>query len=277
LDDFLATAQALTRQTEKGMQYGYVSQQGESEDLAIFAAAQGVSLWDDEGRPRFDTPEALAAIQWYSDLALKHKVTPLFAPAKPGEPGPGDFEARQELIHSGRAAMWSEFYPYNAMVEVQPPVENLGWAPWPGGVVRATDFFFDGFSIAAGSEQAQACWQWITYLTGVPETVEGIPARLDVQNSPVYLSEASGVAHASEDFPLQQYVLIISGLRSIMWICSPARCWTIFGGRQRPADDKLAKIQQQALGVHPPQRRYCQRFPGTGLKKPGFFNGNRNH
>jgi multiple sugar transport system substrate-binding protein len=161
MEDFLSTAQALTRQTEKGMQYGYISQVGEGEELAIFAAAQGVALWDEDGRPRFDTPEALAAVQWYTDLALRHQVTPIFAPAEPGDIVPGDFLEREELIRSGQAAMWSQFYPYDTVPKRDHPTAAEDLAAPAGRGAAGTNMIYDGFSIAAGSEYVQACWQWI--------------------------------------------------------------------------------------------------------------------
>ncbi len=212
MEDFLAAARALTRNTAAGRVYGYVPSLGENDDLLAFAAAQGVSLWDEQGRPRFDRPEAAAVVQWYADLALKHKVMPVFPDSKAtmGPPEASDLtsagiDARNALIRNGQAAMWAEYYPYNAADNF--PIEQLGWAPWPGGVRRATVIFYDGLSIARDSQQVDACWQWIKFLTGDAEVTDSVPARQDVQSAAEYLKPEEGVPHAVEDLPVQRYVL----------------------------------------------------------------------
>ena len=252
LDDFLAAAQALTRQTEAGMQYGYVTQQGEEIDLAAFAAALGAPFWDAAGRPLFDTAEARQALQWYSDLALKHGVTPPYLPPQPGTPGPGSSESNLALIRSGRAAMWSEFYPYNALLGQPLAEDGLGWAPWPRGVQRATDIYYEGYSIAPGTQQAGACWQWITYLSGAAGAIDGLPARLDVRSAPEYLRMEGGWGHAAEDLPLVATVVAEYTDTYTFHHQEPGgRPWLdellalVFGGT--PLDAALAQIQQQAL------------------------------
>ncbi len=208
IEDFRAAAQALTIDTPQGRQYGYVSQSGESDDLASFVAAQGVTLWDEQGRPNFATPQAAAAVQWYTDLALVQGVMPLFPDSYKGTLDEDGVSARSALINGGRAAMWSEYYPYNAAYEL--PGEQFGWASWPGSAVRATTIFYEGYSISTKAEPSQvsACWQWIKFLIQQPEAVLGVPALPAVQNAPEYLTDGQlADMHNAEDLPLLNYVL----------------------------------------------------------------------
>jgi hypothetical protein len=107
------------------------------------------------------TPQATAAVQWYTDLALVQGVMPLFPDSYKGTLDEDGVNARSALINGGRAAMWSEYYPYNAAYEL--PGEQFGWASWPGSAVRATTIFYEGYSISTKAEplQVSACWQWI--------------------------------------------------------------------------------------------------------------------
>ena len=89
------------------------------------------------------------------------------------------------MIDEGRAAMWSHHGPPAA-----PAVQRdrqVGLVPFPAGP-RAVSSYASvrGYFISARSESPQACWLWITYLTGQPEAAQGLPARRSVAESEAY-------------------------------------------------------------------------------------------
>jgi multiple sugar transport system substrate-binding protein len=181
LDDFLRTAQRLTRGSGDARQWGYVTLNAPSQDLLAFLALQDVQLWDADGQPRFDAPEVVRAVTWYTDLALKHGVMPGFA---------GDFAGQtattaamqRALVSGGRAAMWSSY------TDQDPGTHDfaVGMAPLPVnqrgrgiGVYR-----YEAFFITSQTRYVEACWEWIQHLSTIPEVVRGVPARPDMLDSP---------------------------------------------------------------------------------------------
>jgi len=65
---------------------------------------------------------------------------------------------------------------------------NVGVASLPakpgfsgGGYTQASGYF-----ISIGAESPQACWQWITFLTGQAAAMHGLPARRSVAESDAY-------------------------------------------------------------------------------------------
>jgi ABC-type glycerol-3-phosphate transport system substrate-binding protein len=65
---------------------------------------------------------------------------------------------------------------------------NLGTAPLPAGSTSTGGGYStaSGFFISADTENVQACWQWITFLTGQPSATQGLPARRSVAESNEY-------------------------------------------------------------------------------------------
>ncbi len=181
LDEFLRTAQRLTRGGGNARQWGYTSLNAPSQDLLAFLALQGVNLWDGNGRPRFDAPEVMRAVAWYTDLALEHDVMPSFADDFAGQTA-ATAEAQRALVSQGQAAMWSNYTDQNPgstpfAVGMAPlPVNQLGRGI---GVYR-----YEAFFIASQTRHAEACWEWIRYLSAVPEVVQSVPARTGMLDNP---------------------------------------------------------------------------------------------
>lgn len=183
LDDFLAAAQALTKDTPQGKQWGYVPQLGEAGDLPVFVAAQGGRLFDKDGWPRFSEPDVVTAVQWYVDLAKRHQVMPLFDDSRTGSVDPHNGQARQQLIESGRAAMWNEYYYGRSALDPYQPHPG-GFAPMPAGVNRATDYLYDGLMISEKNSQPQACWEWIKFISRQSFAAQGLPAWQSLPDQP---------------------------------------------------------------------------------------------
>lgn len=138
----------------------------------------------------------MAAVRRYTDLTAVHGVKPVFIDGQ-GETRPGARDERQRLIESGRAAMWLD-----QAAAGTPPAEvadSTGFAPLPAGVDgvrRGTGGYqtVRGYFISATTEQRQACWQWLTFLTQQPAvaTESGeLPARAALAEAAVSQPTAS--------------------------------------------------------------------------------------
>jgi multiple sugar transport system substrate-binding protein len=207
--DFLAAAQALTKGEGDKKQYGYVSLNGPQGDLSFFIGQFGARLTrgnGDDARANFADPKVAEAIQWYIDLAKVHKVMPPFKfPYKRDDPGSEDHS--YDYAQGGRAGMWfgqgSTFgfaegaVPLKGGGEGGPPQLNFeeGIAALPVGAagLRNGDFYERGFHISARTQQAQACWEWLKFLSAdaSPNNLQGgIPARVSVAQSDAFTKQA---------------------------------------------------------------------------------------
>ncbi|MBO9341837.1 MAG: extracellular solute-binding protein [Roseiflexus sp.] len=208
-DDFLAAAQALTKGDGDQRQWGYIPLGGPQADLLFFVSQFGASLTVGDGkdlRPNYTDPRTVAAIRWYLDLSAVHKVTPPFKFSYRRD-DPGGFETRSfELLQSGRVGMWlgyGETFENAVLIPVEggpvptaaplSPVErDIRIAPLPVGKVGLppSEVFARGLFISAKTQQAQACWEWIKFLSGDVTVMYGdMPARRSIAQSDAFLKQ----------------------------------------------------------------------------------------
>src|SRR5262249_13856960 len=193
-DDFLAAAQTLTKGEGEKKQFGYVPLSGAQQDLMFFVGQFGGKLVNGSGkeaRPNFGDPKVVQAVQWCLDLAGVHKVMPpIKFPYKRDDPG---FEDKSyEYVTNGRAAMWFDqgygmFGGPDGVPPIkgidpngpQPPKFEVGIAPLPigGGGLNSADLYLRGFHISAKTQQSQACWEWLQFLSAhINNPQGGVPA-----------------------------------------------------------------------------------------------------
>jgi multiple sugar transport system substrate-binding protein len=241
-DDFLSSAIALTQDGSSGKQYGFLSLNGEAGDLPIFVALQGGSLWDEAGQPRFDAPEVVSAVRWYTDLAFQYGVMPVFPGDSAGQ-SPTDMDARYALVHGGRVAMWTDFTGVDR-AGIWPA--NVGIAPLPAGERKITDFLYQGMFISSDTPHVRACWEWIKYASGQPGLVQGLPVRRDTLDSAEYQVQVGAET-------LETYAAIVEEYSDInrLWNANaPQVYWlnhalmAIFNGS--PVEDALTNAQREA-------------------------------
>jgi len=173
LDDFLALAQALTRDEGENKQYGFVGTY-EMLDLLMFVERLGGKVLDDSHAPpvaTFDESATVEAVKWYAELYQLYGVRPIFVTE----------EEREALINDGRAAMWAG--PFSPHDELRSGVLPFPQGPLDSGapILKATGYF-----ISAKTTVAQACWEWIKFLTTEVGVVQGLPARRSIATSEAY-------------------------------------------------------------------------------------------
>ncbi len=210
-NDFLAAAQALTRGEGGDRRWGYVPLGGPQSDLLFFINQFGARLMVGEGkdlRPNYTDPKTIAAIRWYLDLSMVHKVTPPFRFVYQRDDFGGE-DRSYELIQSGRVGMWFGYAEsFQEGVVIQPiepgggpaptaapltPVErDIRAAPLPvgGAGVPSSELFIRGLFISARAQQPQACWEWIKFLSSDTSLMYGdMPARRSVAQSEAFLKQ----------------------------------------------------------------------------------------
>ena len=191
-DEFLGLAVALTQgEDEETKQYGFVGEYYALNDLLFMAERLGAKLVDPDADPpaiSYNDPDTVEAVRWYAGLTTEHGVKPVFLTDISNLAGASSaLLDREAMINDGRAAMWTSSGAMAAIFGEREEM-NLGAAPLPAepGVAGGGYSQASGYFISANTESRQACWQWITYLTGQPAAVQGLPARLSVAESDEY-------------------------------------------------------------------------------------------
>ena len=163
-DDLLATAQALTQDTDgdgKTDVWGIQLPASWTSGFEYWVAAAGGRLISEDGKQfvgYMDSPEMQSALKFYADLYNVHKVAP--PPADLAMWGGGNTEFDQ-----GKAAMrlfgrWPQgSYKTN-------PNIDLGVVGTPAGQMRASVLFWGGFGIAADTEHPEAAWRFLKFYAG---------------------------------------------------------------------------------------------------------------
>ena len=163
-DDFLKTAQALTKDTNGDGQtdvWGVQLPAAWTTGFEYWVAAAGGSLISADGKQfvgHMDSAATQNAVQFYADLYNKHKVAP--PPADMNSFGGGNSE-----FDNGAAAMrifgrWPQ-----ASMKTNPNLD-LGVAPMPAGEKRANVLFWGGFGIYSGSKHPEAAWRFLRFYVG---------------------------------------------------------------------------------------------------------------
>ncbi|MDW8212452.1 MAG: extracellular solute-binding protein [Roseiflexaceae bacterium] len=220
-DDFLAAAQALTRGEGNDRRWGYVPVGDPQSDLLFFISQFGARLMVGEGkdlRPNYTDPKTIAALRWYLDLSLVHRVTPPFRFSyRRDDAGSRDYFTRSyEFVQSGRVGMWfghAEMFREGVLaVPIEPgdnvsplsapvaptaapltPVErNIRAAPLPvgGAGVPSSELFLRGLFISTRAQQPQACWEWMKFLSSDTSLMYSeMPARRSIAQSEAFLKQ----------------------------------------------------------------------------------------
>jgi multiple sugar transport system substrate-binding protein len=163
-DEFRETAQALTQDTDGDGQtdvWGVQLPGPWTTGFEYWVAATGGSLISEDGSQfvgHLDSPETLAAVQFYADLYHEYQVAP--PPADMNVFGGGNSE-----FDNGQAAMrifgrW----PQSGMKEN--PNIDLGLVGLPQQEKRANVLFWGGFGIYSGSENPEAAWRFLRFYVG---------------------------------------------------------------------------------------------------------------
>jgi len=200
-DDFLATCKALTRDTNGDGEtdvFAFMNIPGTKEDQArphynrwpAWVWMNGGEILSPDGkRCVMDSPASIEGMQFFADLSLRHRVSPM----------PGEHMGRtaQELFMGSQLGLIAESrYVYKKFL---PGKGRRGlpfrWdcAPMPKGKQRATTFIWGGNCMLKTTRYPEECWKFLKYISGP----EGAAINVAGGNAlPVYRAVAEAeVAH----------------------------------------------------------------------------------
>ena len=190
-DDFLSTAQTLTRDLDED---GVIDQYGLGTEASIFRLAPFV--WQNGGqlvvlergvepiRLALDSRPAREALEWFVDLQVEHGVVP-DAVAEAAQ----DSESR---FIDGTTAM---FLNSRRGVPTYRDIESFDWdvAALPRRVESAGILHSDAYCMAAATEDKDAAWTFIEYAnspggqTIVARSGRTVPSLIEVASSEAFL------------------------------------------------------------------------------------------
>jgi len=163
-DDLLDTAQALTQDTDgdgKNDIWGIQLTANWTTGFEYWIAAAGGRLISEDGTQfagYMDSPEAIEAVQFFSDMYNVYQVAPPPADFALWAGGNAEFE-------NGTAAM-RMFGRWPQAGYRDNPNLDLGVVGVPQGQQQANILFWGGFGIFSGSEQPEAAWRFLRYYVG---------------------------------------------------------------------------------------------------------------
>ncbi|MEN9936159.1 MAG: hypothetical protein RLZZ387_2738 [Chloroflexota bacterium] len=192
-DDFLAAARALTRDTDGD---GTTDQYGIGTEVSLLRAApfiwqNGGSLVDDPQHPTrltLDSPEALEAVRWFTELQTRHHVAP--------DAAAEETEGSESRFLAGHMAM---FLNSRRGVPTYRASASFDWdvAALPQGRQTAGVLHADGYCMAKSSASKGAAWRFIEFANS-PEgqrimagTGRTVPSLRAVAESPAFLDPAA--------------------------------------------------------------------------------------
>jgi multiple sugar transport system substrate-binding protein len=162
-DDFVKTAQALTRDTNGD---GQSDQYGLGTEASLIRVAP--FIWQNGGelaasptatRLLVDSPQAVAAIQWFVDLQVKYHVVPDAAAEKS--------EDSETRFMNGRTAM---FLDSRRVTPTFREITTFDWdvAPLPNnGQGKATILHSDAECMTSATKNKEAAWKFIEFANSV--------------------------------------------------------------------------------------------------------------
>ena len=208
-DDFMqAAAQLTVRQGDEVTQWGYVHVQSQGLLFPLVYQKTG-PLVDAEKDPvevKLDRPQVAEALRWYADLAEVYGVMPNIAAL---DPDALNTQMHDQELHY--QAMWtdsswylgSEFRDERQSAIAPFPAVDQAAADTPGASCVSTALY-----ISAGTQQAEATWRWIDYLShqSPRPVLFDIPARKSVAQEMDLWKDLSAEDAAMVEYNLEHAV-----------------------------------------------------------------------
>ncbi len=193
-DDVIPTAQAVSDALGSVNGLGTFYNESGSDYLPYYMfgsrlAQLGGKFFDDDGNVVFNSPEGVAALQWWKDV-YDAGILP------PGVFGSSKGAVREQFATKKISAMWDGPFAGTIARQTDPDIQ-VAFAPAWCDATCGYQWSGSGLSVAANSEKQDAAWQFVQFLlseeisTHMTETV-GLPfatsaavALLETSDNPI--------------------------------------------------------------------------------------------
>ena len=164
-DGFLDTAKALTKRDRSGRvgQWGFVDTWAPYYSAMLFGMNNGVPWSDPRMNPshlNFDNDAFIEGIQFYADLASRHRVAPTASETQS--------MSQTDLFSSGQAAMaLGGHWRYQTLVRAKDLDFDVTVLPiGPKGHAAHSNIGTTGLAIASSSPRKKQAWEFVKFATG---------------------------------------------------------------------------------------------------------------
>jgi ABC-type glycerol-3-phosphate transport system substrate-binding protein len=181
-DDFIELASRVASTSASDPSYGYIYNQWEN----LIIAGRDVDWADLNADPpvaKFNSSEMVSALTWLVDLA---KSNTLLVQTD------DNWMTIEQAISEGRVAFWTAQAGNKSNYFYMPGQEDtmkIGVALMPAMPPSDEINYYSsniGHFISKSSEDPQACWTWLKYVSEQPNLFPGVPARRSVAESPAW-------------------------------------------------------------------------------------------
>jgi len=214
-DELIQVAQKLNKPPD---QYGFViTGRGDPflRQYSDFLWEWGGDFIDKDMKPIFNSPEGIAALQFYSDIINKYKIVP------PDAAGYG-WEEPSRLFAQGKIAMVNDWPGLLGMYNDPKTSQIVGkysFAPLPAGPkTNITTSVSHMLAINKYSEQKDAAWEFIKYLISKDVLIENYKFNGQIPTRTSALKEIVETAVSPEK----------ERLASLLAAISTGKTWPVF-------------------------------------------------
>ncbi len=220
-DEYLEVMQALTDPAAD--RYGGVSRGGGGGgnlgihfDFSNYFLGFGAEFLDDQGRPALNSPEGVAALEFFNSLLQEHEVVP------PDASAIGYLEKNQYFQGGNVATMiqWTAAYEEIFNCEISPDVcEVTEFAMLPGRdvggqVERGALASINGWVVPQSSERKEAAFEFLRWLAGDEGAKAwalngGTPSNQNTLDDPEVLEARPDYAVLAETLPFTSVVPLV--------------------------------------------------------------------
>ena len=248
-DDFLEAALAVNDPYNDT--FGYLSMPQAADPLP-FIFQHGGNVLDDLQEPTrttYDDPLTVEAVEWYADLVFRHNVIPTPEQMRTAFPGEdGAFRA----VYRGGAGIWVGTLSERGGLTWRRRTWSMEWGvvSLPRDVQSLTLIEAEGFFISSHTQDREACWRWVKFLSERP-SYRLVPARRSVLASDAYEKEVgTEVAIAARD-SLANAVMVSPRLADFGEVIEETFFPAIEAvlAREATPEEALTSAQRQAEGL----------------------------
>jgi ABC-type glycerol-3-phosphate transport system substrate-binding protein len=207
-DDLLAVASGIRKEPDT---FGYGVPDPYLELYAMILIHQhGGQLFDDMDNPSgitYNQPLNVEAIQWFQDLYHLYDVAP--TPEQASRSFGYGNQAIFRGVLQGDIGMWPGNFSDRGGITWPVSWDNISWGmvALPGDVSASTSGLGTGYAISARTENPEAAWLWLTFLTEqIPQAL--IPARRSLAESEEFQDQIGAEAASAAAKSIQHVTLI---------------------------------------------------------------------
>ena len=170
-------------------------------------AQAGGRFFDDAGNAVFNSPEGVAALEWWMGLNDSGVVAP-------GAFGVSKGQLREQFATGKIAAMWDGPFASTIAKQTNPDI-NVAYAPAWCDATCGYQWGGSGLAISANTEKKDAAWQFIKYLlseevslkmtetAGIPFATNAAVASLEGSDDPILMHIPAMMQDAEHNLTIQ--------------------------------------------------------------------------